>query len=506
MSTATRFIAEKIDKSQIKISYRGQSVSGGDFLSSVGSVAAYLNCIGVKRGDLVTIALPNIPQAIIALYAAESIGAVVNLVSPKLGREAFKIAVGEPKVLFLLPTLRKKAQEISVPKIFCGLTEYGKIQYFRLLSPFLSSTFSHAIYAGRHLPEPETFCIGSGDEPAFLLHSAGTTGEPKTVALSANALNRLVDNVMAAATKGIEVKPDLGVLSALPLFHGFGLGIGVHLAMSHVCCLPMPRFSAKKAVSIMKSQKVSVLVGVPSMFRKLAGRKDFGGEHLKNIVLMFCGGDRLDPAIKEKFEGILRRYGNETPVMEGYGMSETASVVTINVARPGNGSVGQPIPGVEIAIDGGEILLRSESMMLGYYEKGKIEPSFREYNGKEYFPTGDLGVVRGGDLYLFDRKKRTIKIGGNNVFPKQIEEIASTHPDVEDAVAVRIQYGGKPAVKLLVASGRKMDASFEKELKDLIELSSSRYSTPRVIDRVKNIKKTPLGKSDYRYYEQKEKK
>ena len=142
--------------------------------------------------------------------------------------------------------------------------------------------------------------------------------------------------------------------------------------------------------------------------------------------------------------------------------------------------------------------------MLGYYEGGKIVPCTKTYQGKEYFPTGDIGEMREGDLYLFDRKKRTIKIGGNNVFPKQTEEIALTLPTVLDAVAVRTTYQGKPAIKLLVVTEKALGQSFETELKNRIEKGSSRYNVPRVVERVKEIKKTAMGKNDYRYYEEQE--
>ena len=501
---AYRYVADRIVPSREKIVYRGQRLTGDDFLRQVKRLAAYLTCLGVKRGDVVAIALPNVPQAIIALYAADALGCVVNLLSPKLGEEGLRKAVGpDTKVLFLLPSMRKKAKSVYVPKIFCGLTEYGALKWFFLISPFFSGTFSHAMTVGADMPLPDYFGKREGEEPAFLLHSAGTTGDPKTVVLSSDALNSLVDNVMTAVKKLTDADPEMGMLACLPLFHGFGLGIGIHLAMSRIRCLPMARFSAKKAVRIMKTDKVSVLAGVPSMFRKLAERKDFDGAFLKNIELIFCGGDRLDPAVKEKFEAILRKNDCYTPVMEGYGMSEAASVVTINVSRPDNASVGQPIPGVEIAVDAeGEILLRSESMMLGYLEEGRIVPCQREHDGKSYFPTGDVGELRDGDLYLFDRKKRTIKIGGNNVFPKEIEEIALRHPSVEDAVAARITWEGKPAVKLLIVPTKKAGPHIENELRELIGREASRYSVPRVIERVKEIKKTPLGKSDYRYYEE----
>ena len=471
-------------------------------MQSTSDLAAYLASAGVKRGDRVTIALPNIPQAIVALYAAESIGAIVNLVSPKLGQDSLKEAIGETKVLFLLPNLKKKVKDVSAVKIYCGLTEYGRSRFFFLLSPFLPSTYTQALGAGKCLPRPQGYGEGDGTSPAFLLHSAGTAGEPKTVVLSGEALNNLVDDVMTAVRGVTDADPEMGMLAALPLFHGFGLGIGIHLAMSRIRCLPMPRFSAKKAVSIMKRTRVSVLAGVPSMFRKLSKEERFSGDFIKNLDLIFCGGDRLGKNVKDAFESILQKNGCFTPIMEGYGMSETAGVVTINVARPNNSSVGQPLPGAEIRVRDGEILLRARSMMMGYLESdGRIVCPIEELDGKEYFPTGDMGFLQDGDLYFLDRKKRTIKIGGNNVFPGQVEQIAAKDPSVRDAVAVRIVYEDKPAIKLLVVAETDDKKGLTERLNKSIERSLSRYAVPRVVEYTDRIKKTSFGKSDYRFYE-----
>ena len=485
-----------------KIYYFGSSINAYDCLKYIESVATYLRGIGIKKGDVVGICLPNIPQGIFAFYAVNKIGAVANVIHPKVGadRLAEIVAATGTKVLFLFDRFLKKNVDAlsNVKIIYCRASYYlptSKKIFARLTEPYIPTKYLD--FADMlHLPATPSE-ESDGTDPAVYLHSAGTTGEPKTVVLSSRAFNEQVENVMKGVERITDADPDMGILMALPLFHGFGLGICVHLGMSRIRVIPMPVFRPRTVVSLMKHTYVNVLAGVPGFFRRLNKYRGFGGDYLEDIELIFCGGDKLDKSVKEKFESTLKKYGCDAPIMEGYGMSEVAGVATINIDDIPD-SLGKPIGDVKILIDGdkeGEILLSSPSVMIGYLD-GEADKVI--IDGKEYLRTGDIGYIKDGDLFYCDRIKRMVKIGGVNVYPQLVEECAKTFPCVDDACAVRIKRNNKPAIKLLiVVSGRVDDVV----LCDFIGRKLSSYAKPKVIERVSFIKKNAIGKSDYLGYE-----
>lgn len=485
-----------------KIYYFGTSISAAETLRYIDSVATYLTGIGVKKGDVVGICLPNIPQGIFAFYAVNKIGAVANVMHPKIGAERLNdiVVKTRTKVLFLFDRFLNKnlAYIDKVKVIYCRASQFlptSKKIFARLFEPHIPDKYT-SFADILHLPATPEYA-DDGSNIAVYLHSAGTTGDPKTVLIDNHAFNAQVENVMQGVDGITDADKEMGILMVLPLFHGFGLGICVHLGMSRIRVILVPLFRPRTVIKLMKSTYVNVLAGVPGFFRRLNNTKSFGGDYLQDVELIFCGGDKLDASVKEKFESTLKKYGCDTPIMEGYGMSEAAGVVTINVDnRPD--SLGTPVGDVKVLIDGdkeGEILVSSPSMAAGYLD-GELAKTV--IDGVEYLRTGDIGYIEDGNLYYCDRAKRMVKIGGVNVYPKQVEEVAKTFRCVTDACAVRTKYNGKPAIKLLIVTSGRVDYSY---LTDYIGRKISSYAKPKIVEEVSFIKKNDMGKADYRGYE-----
>ncbi len=508
------FMRESITRdTQEKIYYYGNRIRAKEFLANVDAAAAFLQKIGIEKGDSVGICLPNIPQAAIALYAVNKIGAIANVIHPKTGTEALKEIIERTatKAVFIFDRFLKSHTKIQgVAFIYCRMSDYfkGVKKLFRLIEPVCRGNNRTSWKELLKYSGAQEY-VADGRDAAVYLHSSGTTGAPKTVVLSSYAFNELAQNCFDTVKHLCEVKDDISILMVLPLFHGFGLGICVHLAMHKGRSVMIPLFNPKKTVKLMQKEPINVIPGVPGMFRHLYEDKGFKGEFLKNIKLIFCGGDKLPAELKTNFENRLKEYGCLTPIMEGYGMSEVASVATINVFAPDNGSLGQGIKNVKLKIvnDGrecgpyeeGEIYISSPSAMDGYSDGKTTAVSI---DGEKWIPSGDIGYLdENGCLFYKERIKRIAKISGVNVFPAEVEDTALRYKGVKKACVARITYEGKPALKIIVVSDRK-DGRFCDGLKEFIKTELTPYAVPKIVEFATDIKTSAIGKADYRFYEE----
>ncbi len=495
----------------------GRDISGGELLRHVDNLGGYLRSHGVNEGDVVAILLPNIPQAIVSLYAVNSIGAIAYVLHPKTGSKFFSAEIKKLKVkcaiLFEKFGSRYKEGLKDVPLVVnCRLSDY--LPFPQSLLKIAERRIPHAVeYTSAIKKEWDIDgIIDYGDRPAVYLNSGGTTGVPKTVVLSSHSLNTLAYNVRATARTCDKYVEGMGMLMSLPLFHGFGMGVCVQVGLLVGYVVPVVNFVPSKVIRTMKKYPVHIVVGVPGMLRRLAEKRAFCGDFLKNIRLIFTGGDKVSDRVRNDFFTKLVASGCDTKVMEGYGLSEVGSVACINTLYPDDGSIGQPIHGVDVKIfsdgtvapDGtvGEIGVCSPSLMLGYLD-GE-ESTFYEHNGLRYLATGDMGYQTEKSIFFVERKKRMIKIGGVNVFPSQVEEEARRFPHVRQACAVRTKWNGKPALKLLVVTDKKGD-EYKAKLSHHLAKALIKYAVPKTIERVDSIRTTSVGKADFSYYEEQEK-
>ncbi len=505
----------------VKLEYYGRRFTVKETMESILKVGGFLVENGLK-GDSVAIMLPNIPEAFFTLYACSATGNVANLINPKIPTAHLKkiLENTSSKMIFLYDGLYERHKEmlnaIGIKVVLCSPLYYRKP--LRFIYEIISSRnkklyFEYALKSRECQP-----VIQNGQEAVAYIHSGGTTGEPKTVVLSSFALNNLANAILTSVHPdgNYDAEKD-AMLMMLPIFHGFGLGVCVHTIACACRVVLEPRFLPKESVRLIKKHNVTHLAGVPAMFRKMLEVKNIGDGRLKNVTNVFCGGDSLSVSIKEKFDLVLKKSGSSAEIQEGYGLSETASVVT--VGRTGKVkplSQGSALDGNEIKIyngekicnpyELGEIYVSTPSLMNGYLDD--LTPSNIVYmDGKRYLKTGDLGYLdEEGLLFYKERIKRTIKIGAINIFPQEIERVVRELDEVQECCAARkYDENKKPYVCLYlqVADEACYNAQLIAKIKKKIEHEIVRYAIPRQFCLESEIKRTNMGKIDYSFYEQK---
>lgn len=459
-------------------------------LNEIDRVAAGLYAMGVRRGSVVMLALPNILQNVITVYALSRLGAVAAMIHPLFSADQFAKAVEQlkPCIVFL--------SEINVKKFWnrCGTAK-------RVLCPFLTYSYIGLKSGSRF----EVF-EGNGEEDMFYLQSGGTSGEPKTVVLSSRAVNAAVNDL--ALSLGDRFSEKNRMLCVLPMFHGFGLCIGVHAALSfNMTCVLMAKFNAKKTLKVIEKQRVTNILAVPRMVSKLLADKNFSGKKISSIEEVYVGGDSVSNELVTEFENRVKECGGSARLLPGYGLTETASVCALTQGEYRQGSVGKSLVGMKAIVVGdddailpigerGELLLAGDQIMTGYYEdEDATRRAFVEIDGEKYVRTGDLvSLDDEGRIYFLGRKKRLIKISGMNVFPSDIESVAQQLDFVHECVALEYRVEGKAFIRLLVEG-----ALSEKQKQNIISHISkhlSHWNIPSDIVCLDAFPRTPIGKID----------
>lgn len=503
-----------------KIEYYEKKFSVGETIDSILKVGGFLVKEGFAGGS-VGVMLPNIPEAIFTLYACAATGSVCNLINPRLPTLHLKkiLLSTNTKVLFLYDALHEKHREIlselGVKVVLCSPFYYRPI--LKVLYA-IKSIVNKSLYFEKVLKYEKCVpVVSDGSNAVAYIHSGGTTGEPKTAVLSSVALNNLANAILTTVhpEKTYDAQKD-AMLMSLPIFHGFGLGVCAHTIALSCRIILEPRFLPRESVRLIKKHGVTHLAGVPAMYRKMLGVKSLYDGRLKDVVNAFCGGDSLSFFVKEQFDSALKSAGSNAEIVEGYGLTETASVVTVGIkGKTKPGSQGQALKGNEIRIyeDGkqcevgeiGEIYVSTPSLMNGYL--GDENKNTVIIDGKEFLRTGDLGYLdEDGYLFYKERRKRSIKIGAINIFPQEIERVAREIEEVVECCSARAyDANGKPYIRLhlQLADGVELTSSLENRIKRKIEREIVRYAVPRKFVLEKEIKRTQMGKIDFNYYENK---
>ena len=331
-------------------------------------------------------------------------------------------------------------------------------------------------------------------DPALYLYTSGTTGRPKGVVLTHR---NLTSNVESCAKAGQFDHRD-GFLCLLPFFHTYAITGTMLLPLLNGCKMVLvDRFQPLKVLKLIEDHNISVFLAIPSMYRVLAGTD--GGFNVKSVRFPISGGEPLPMAVAEAFE---KRFG--VPVFEGYGQTEAAPVVTLNVpGRNKPGTVGPPLPGVDIAIwddekrvldveQVGEIMVRGNNVMAGYYHLPE-ETEKTITNG--WLHTGDLGKLDSeGFVTITGRKKDLIISAGENIYPREIEEVLALHPAVKEVAVIGIKdevRGETPKAFLIAREGMTID---DRELRAFCRGKLAGYKIPRHFEVLADFPRTPTGK------------
>jgi long-chain acyl-CoA synthetase len=330
--------------------------------------------------------------------------------------------------------------------------------------------------------------------PALYLYTSGTTGRPKGVILTHWNLLHNVD----ACGKAGEFDTRDAFLCLLPFFHTYAITGTILLPLLNGCTMVLvDRFHPHKVLKLIEEHRISVFLAIPSMYRVLAMSE--GGFDVSSVRFPISGGEPLPLAVAEAFE---KRFG--VHICEGYGQTEAAPVVTLNL--PGKrklGTVGLALPGIEISIWDeamnplpletiGEIMVRGENVMDGYYH---LPEESAKAITRDWLHTGDLGKLDAeGFVTITGRKKDLIISAGENIYPREIEEVLATHPKVKEVAVIGVKdevRGEVPKAFLLLHEGMTVE---DKELRAFCRDKLAGYKVPKHFQVLADLPRTPTGK------------
>ncbi|MFO1222555.1 MAG: long-chain-fatty-acid--CoA ligase [Burkholderiaceae bacterium] len=504
--------------------FMGKAVGFGQIDDASRAFAAYLQSLGMDKGDRVAVMLPNVPQYPVAVAAILRAGYVVVNVNPLYTPRELQHQLTDSgaKAIVILEnfaaTLAQVADAVPTKQVvlaamgdMLGLAKGALVNYVvrkvkNMVPPFAlpqAVRFNDALTQGRRrsYTPPK---IGP-DDIAVLQYTGGTTGVSKGAVL----LHRnLVANVLQSeawyqpALKKIPAGEQIVTVCALPLYHIFGFNtnmmLGMRMGGSNIL-IPNPR-DIPAVLKELSKQKFHSLPAVNTLFLALANHPDFDKVDWSSLKISVGGGMAVQQATARLW---LEKTG--CPICEGYGLSETSPSVTCNPvdSTAYSGNIGLPLPNTELALlddDGhevpagaaGEIAIRGPQVMAGYWQRPEETAKVMTADG--YFRSGDIGMVdERGYFRIVDRKKDMILVSGFNVYPNEIEDVLTQMPGVLEAAAVGIADAkAGEAVKVVIV--KRDPALTEADVRAYCEANLTGYKRPKVVEFRSDLPKSPVGK------------
>ncbi len=502
------------------ISFRGRQTLYHEVADQVARAAKGFQALGVHKGIKVGLMLPNCPYAVVCFYAVlKAGGTVVNINPLYSAREIEKhiadsgvciVVTMNMKVLYnkVEPRLRDGGRlETIVVCPLGGVLPFHEKVLFSLLKRREVSNIpddDHHIDFNKLIDndgDPDPVSIDPKNDVAVLQFTGGTTGFPKAARLTHANLYANAEQVAlwAPQTKPGEEK----ILGVLPLSHAFGMTVVMNLGIRLGAELILqPQFKPAEVLAAIDRDRATIFIGVPTIFSALNATKDISKYDLSSLNICISGGAPLPAEIQSRFEDLAG-----CKVVEGYGLSETSPVVTVNPLDSGGkpGSVGLPLPGTVIKIVGleepdralglgerGEVCIGGPQVMVGYANRARDNlHTFRS----GLLHTGDVGYVDDdGYLFIVDRIKDLILSGGFNVYPRMVEEVIHLHPAVGEVAVCGItdKHRGE-IVKAYVSLGEGEELTAA-ELKAFLKDKLAPFQMPRQIEFRQSLPKTLIGK------------
>ncbi len=519
--------------------YYGHKVTYKNFVKKIEKAARALKNYGVKEGDRVTICMPNTPEGITMVYAVNMVGAVCNMVHPLSSEKELEyyIKVADSKYVLVIDAvfdkiyrLRDTAQleRIIVVRPSDGLGFLKKKLYTALhikkvrlpqndsrvvlWEDFIANSY---FYQGNYHEER------GGEDLAVIMYSGGTTGAPKPVMLS--NLNINAESLCDAAVIR-QIVPGATVLSILPLFHCFGLGVCIHTPLCKgMGCILIPAFSHKQFAEIIKKNEPNFIVGVPTLFEALVNTK-LKQDDLKSVTAVICGGDALTQTLRDKVNNYLKDHGSNAKIRVGYGLTEGSGAVCLSPENSfADSIIGAPLPDIDFKVVKndtfkkqpvgveGEICISGPLVMMGYLnDEAETAQSLRLHDdGKLWLHTGDLGYLGEDGLFYFaQRLKRMIISSGYNIYPTHLESIINSHEAVLTSTVIGIDHpykGQVPKAFIVLKPGYKPGKRLEKEIRELLERNVPIYALPTAYEFRDKLPQTLVGKVAFKKLEAEEK-
>jgi long-chain acyl-CoA synthetase len=526
----------------IALKYFGKETTYSELLEKIELVARSWLALGIQRGDVVTICMPNTPEAVAAFYALNMLGAVASMIHPLSAENEIKryLNISNSKMLLVIDVALEKVEGIiaetrvskvvvvtpsqSMPIVKKTAYNYGQVVINKNKKTRESNRFTswkRFIALGEDYREKIHNAKVSGRDVAAILYSGGTTGEPKGILLSNKAIN--ATSLQAVEAIGSLSEKD-SLLAILPMFHGFGLAVGIHTTLTiGATCILIPQFKINTFHKLLNKYQPTVMLGVPTLFEALMKNKHMRRVSLAYLRHVICGGDSLSVSLKQRVDSFLRERGCFEQVREGYGITESVSACSVMpVGEYRENSIGVPFPDMYVKIvkpytqtevpygEIGEICVAGPSLMVGYLndemETAKVLQKHRD--GMVWLHTGDLGSMDSdGFTYFVQRLKRMIVTSGYNVYPQFVENVIDEFEGVlmSTVIGVPDVYRGMIIKAFVVLKNKvKPTETFKRELREHCRKNLAKYEMPAKFVFKKSLPKTLVGKVNYRELEREE--
>ena len=518
------------------LEYYGRKFTYADLIVNVKKTAAALRGAGVKKGDIVTVVSIMTPEIIALFYAADMMGATLNLVDPRYSVEGIREYIEEVDSHLLVclnvvyERCRQAAKRTNVEKVIVlspadSLPPVMAVGY-KLTTPDKNKYASNVIRWKQFIKGGEGQSTAAEpydpDHACVVVHTGGTTGSPKGVMLTDDCFNGIALQFQAYPKlfhRGQKL------MNVMPPFIAYGFACGIHLPLVlGFTVIIIPNLDPAKLGSLVLKHKPEHMFGVPTHYQQLAADPKLRDKDLSFIINYAAGGDSLSRGAEQTVNDFLAAHGARYPIAKGYGMTEVSSAATVAAGLDNKpGSVGIPMvntvvaafePGTDQELpigQRGELCISGPCLMKGYYNKPEETAILlrRHPDGRGWAHTGDMGYLdEDGFVYLDSRIKRMIiRHDGFKVFPSMIENVVSRHPAVHQCSVVGCAdkdhtQGRLPFVYIVL----KSDTTAKKkqvirELERMCAEELPEYVQPVAYKFISSMPMTPVGKVDYRQLE-----
>ena len=509
MTNLVRTIENVVDEQPDRpaVVYEDTELSYAEFWAQTGQFAAALRDSGVESGDRVALYLPNLPQFVVAFHGALRAGAAVVPMNPQYKRREITHLLsdsGATTVVALadvVPFVEQVRADTEVEQV----VTVGE-------GADTGTPFCEFLTEG-----DDGVAERADDDVAVQPYTSGTTGKPKGVQLTHHNLASNTEQSMDIVAGGVQ--PEDKKLGVLPLFHIYGMTVGMNAALfAGASFYPLPAWDAQEAMSLVADAELTLFDGVPAMYNNVINQPNAEKFDLSSLRQCTVGGSGIPIEVLRQFEELY-----PVDIYEGYGLTETSPVTHFNTPDWGRrvGSIGKPLAGVHARIvdedfedvppvaEGpvdeddaemdditGELVVAGPNVMKGYSGLPEAnEAAFTERDGTRWFHTGDLGYHdEDGYFYVADRMKHMINTAGYNVYPREIEELLFEHEAVADVAVAGIPDERRgETVKAFVVAAPVTDVT-EDELKQFCLERLAEYKHPREVEFVDELPRTTTGK------------
>ncbi|MDQ0245842.1 long-chain acyl-CoA synthetase [Bacillus fengqiuensis] len=512
--------AVQLYQDKTAVHFLGKKLSFKELYEQAMALAAYLQKLGLSKGEKVAIMLPNCPQAVVSFYGALLAGGIVVQTNPLYTERELTFQLNDSNAKYIIsldllyPKISKVKASTNVEHVIVS-----KIQDYlpfpkNWLYPFVQKKqnglivkvehrgtnhlLSEIVKSGRESYTP--ISINSEEDLALLQYTGGTTGFPKGVMLTHR--NLVANATMCSHWLYKCKKGEEKILGVLPFFHVYGLTTVLILSvLQGYEMILLPKFDVETVLKTIHRQKPTLFPGAPTIYIALLNHPNLKNYDLSSIDSCISGSAPLPVEVQEKFEEVT---GGK--LVEGYGLTESSPVTHANFlwTERVSGSIGVPWPDTDAMVislqtgeqvplnEIGEIAVRGPQVMKGYWNR----PEETEAVLKDgWFLTGDLGYMdERGYFYIVDRKKDMIIASGFNIYPREVEEVLYEHEKIQEAVVAGVPdpYRGETVKAYIVL--KEGAVCTEEEIDAFTRQHLAAYKVPRIYEFRNELPKTAVGK------------